>query len=128
MTSANIKPSRRNNVFGAPEEIRDNVTLLEYCETVRRLMHRGAVELGVTAAEIDARLRNVSPDAVVGGLSGRRRAKQVARPIDLASESLTVACQYMVTAANRFQAAYMPELEAAGAVRKRQNDFRFRAS
>lgn len=129
MSSANGNGrAGRRNVFGAPEDIRDNVGLLEYFELVRRMVHAGAVELGVTAAEVEARLRNVSPESVVGGLGSRRRAKQVSRPVELAAESLTVASQYMVTAANRFNAVYMPELEAAGAAQRRRRDFTFKAA
>lgn len=127
MTSPNVRP-RRRNVFGAPEEIRSNVELLEYCETVRRLVHQGAVELGVSAAEVEARLRNVSGGVIIGGLTSRHRARQVAKPIELAGQSLTIASQYMVTAANRFQAAYMPELEAVGAASRNRRDFEFRAA
>ncbi|TDB87202.1 hypothetical protein E1091_15920 [Micromonospora fluostatini] len=114
-----------NRYFVSADAITDNVALLEWCENTRRVIHAGALELGIVASEIDARLRAVNP-GLVGGMSGRARARQVARPIQQASESLVIASRYIVTAATRFQAVYLPELEAAGH-KPRRNDFRFKA-
>jgi hypothetical protein len=111
--------------FAAADSLTDNIALLEWCEGSRRLLHAGALELGICASELDARLRAISRGPV-GGLSGRARARQVARPIQQASEALVIASRYIVTASSRFQAVYLPELEAAGH-KPRRNDFRFKA-
>jgi len=112
--------------FAAADSLTDNVALLEWCERSRRILHAGALELGICASELDARLRSVSRGPV-GGLSGRARARQVARPIQQASEALVIASRYVITASTRFQAVYMPELEAAGFRRSRRPDFKFKA-
>lgn len=111
--------------FAGADSLTDNIALLEWCENSRRLLHAGALELGICASELDARLRNISRGPV-GGMSGRARARQVARPIQQASEALVIASRYVVTASTRFQAVYMPELEQAGH-RPRRNDFKFKA-
>lgn len=111
--------------FSVADGITDNIVLLEWCEHSRRLLHAGALELGICASELEARLRSASRGPV-GGLSGRARARQVARPIQQASEALVIASRYIITAANRFQAVYLPELEAVGH-RPRRDEFRFKA-
>lgn len=110
-TSGN-PPARGFLTPGGP--IQDNVALIEWCEQSRKLLHSGALELGICAAEIDAKLRKVSRGLVVGGLTAGYRAGRVAKPIGQAAEALVVASRYIITASNRFQAVYMPELEAAG--------------
>lgn len=117
--------AKGRSFFAGADALTDNVALLEWCENSRRILHAGALELGICASELDARLRAIK-GGPMGGLSGRARARQVARPIQQASESLVIACQYVVTASSRFQAVYMPELEAAGH-RPRRNEFRFKA-
>ncbi|MEU7590663.1 hypothetical protein AB0A95_30775 [Micromonospora sp. NPDC049230] len=111
--------------FAGADALTDNVALLEWCENSRRILHAGALELGICASELDARLRAVSRGPM-GGMSGRARARQVARPIQQASEALVIASRYIVTAGSRFQAVYLPELETAGH-RPRRQDFKFKA-
>lgn len=106
--------------------IQDNVALIEWCEQSRRMLHAGALELGICAAEVDATLRKVSKGLMVGGLSSTYRAHRVSKPIAQAAESLVVASRYIITASNRFQAVYMPELEAAG-YRPAASSFSFKA-
>jgi|SRR5690606_1376062 len=115
----------QRNFFTGADAITDNHALLEWVESSRRILHAAALELGITGSELEARLRSVS-HGPVGGLSGRARARQVARPIQQAGEALVIASQYMVTAGNRFLAAYLPELEQAG-YRERKPEFRFKA-
>lgn len=111
-------------IFIGADALTDNVALSHWFNETRRVLHAAAVELGVTASELDARLRAVSSGIVVGGLTARARARQVAKPITHAAEALVVASQYIVTAAGRFEAVYMPELEAVG-YKPRKSDFRF---
>ncbi|GAA2566465.1 hypothetical protein GCM10010435_44630 [Winogradskya consettensis] len=92
----------------------DNIAFIDWCEQSRRVLHTGALELGICAAEVDARLRKVSRGLVVGGLTSGYRAGRVAKPIGQAAEALVVASRYIITASNRFEAVYMPELQAAG--------------
>ncbi|WP_432050330.1 hypothetical protein [Verrucosispora sp. NA02020] len=113
------------NFFAGADSLTDNVALLEWCETSRRILHAGALELGIVASELDARLRAIR-SGPMGGMSGRARARQVARPIQQASEALVIGGRYIVTAATRFQAVYMPELEQAGH-RPKRSDFKFKA-
>lgn len=110
--------------FASADALTDNHALLEWCETSRRILHAGALELGICASELEARLRGVSRGPV-GGLSGRARARQVARPIQQASEALVIASRYVITANNRFQAVYMPELEQVGYC-GRKPEFKFK--
>lgn len=114
----------QRSFFTGADALTDNVALVEWFNNSRRLLHAAALELGVTASELDARLRAVAGGVVVGGLSGRARARQVARPITHASEALVTASQYIVTASTRFEAVYMPELEAVG-YKPRKDAFRF---
>lgn len=118
------QPTR--NFFSNADALVDNISLLEWCEKSRQILHAGALELGICASELDARLRNVSGGGVIGGMSGRARARQVAKPIQQASESLVIASRYVVTAATRFQAVYLPELESVGH-KPRRDQFRFKA-
>lgn len=112
-------------IFDGASALTDNVALTEWLEAGRRIMHAGALELGISASEVEARLRRVSGGLMVAGLSSRHRAHMVARPIQLAAESLVVASRYLITANNRFMAAYTPELEQAG-YRHRRPGFEFR--
>jgi hypothetical protein len=105
--------------------ITDNVAFIEWAENSRRLLHSGALELGICAAELDAKLRKVSRGLVVGGMTSGYRAGRVAKPVGQAAEALVVASRYIITASNRFQAVYMPELEAAG-YRPRAGGFEFK--
>lgn len=105
---------RQRNLFAGADALTDNVALMEWFETARRVLHAAALELGITASELDARLRNVNRHAVIGGLTGRARARQVVKPIQHAGEALIVASQYLITGATRFEAVYLPELEAVG--------------
>lgn len=113
------------NIFDGAEMLTDNLALTAWLENGRKIMHAAALELGISASEVEARLRRVSGGLMVAGLSSRHRALMVARPIQQAAESLVVASRYLITANNRFEAAYMPELEQAG-YRKRQPQFQFR--
>ena len=90
-------------------------------------MHTGALELGIVSAEVDAQLRKVSRGVLVAGVSARYRAHMVSKPIGQAGEALVVASRYIITARNRFEAVYAPELEAAG-YRPAASSFGFRAS
>jgi hypothetical protein len=119
------QPHQRS-IFTGADSLTDNVALIEWTESTRRILHAAALELGITASELEARLRRVGGGLAVGGLTSRARARQVARPIQQASEALVVASQYVITANNRFQAAFMPELEQAG-FQARKPDFKFRA-
>jgi hypothetical protein len=92
----------------------DNIAFIEWAENSRRILHSGALELGICAAELDAKLRKVSRGLVIGGLSSGYRAQRVSKPVGQAAEALVVASRYIITASNRFQAVYLPELEAAG--------------
>jgi len=106
--------------------INNNKALFEWFEQSRVLLHSGALELGIVSAEIDAQLRKVSRGIMVAGLSARYRAHMVSREIAHAGEALTVASRYIITASNKFEAAYMPELAAAG-YRPRPGTFEFKA-
>jgi hypothetical protein len=119
-------PARGFLTPGGP--IADNVALIEWCEQSRKMLHTGALELGICAAEVDAKLRKVSKGLVVGGLTAGYRAGRVATPIGKASEALVVASRWIITASNRFEAVYMPELEAAGYRANRNPSFAFKAS
>lgn len=112
MTAPNGNSNRGFLTPGGP--LTDNVSFFEWCENSRRLLHSGALELGICASEIEARLRRVSGGLMVAGMSSRYRARQVTRPVAQAGEALVVASRYIITASNRFEAVYMPELEAAG--------------
>ncbi len=103
----------------------DNVAFLEWTENSRRILHTGALELGICAAELDAKLRKVSRGLVVGGLTSGYRASRVSNPVSQAAEAMVVASRYIITASNRFQAVYLPELEQAG-YKPRASDFSFR--
>lgn len=113
--------------FTLPTGQLDNVILMEWLEASRRAMHGGALELGISASELEAKLRRVSSGLVVAGMSSRYRAAQVARPIQKASEALVVASRYIITASNRFEAVFTPELEAAG-YRPAPGTFKFKAN
>lgn len=115
-----------SQTFMSGEPPMDNVELQQWFEVRRKALHQASIELGVSAAVLEARLRTVSGGKTVGGLSARKRARMVAGPIRLAAVALTIAAKYMVTAYGRFLAAYMVELEAAGAVKRRQSQFEFR--
>lgn len=125
MTQPNQSQHART-FFTAADGITDNIVLLEWCEQSRRVLHAGALELGICASELEARLRNASRGPV-GGLSARARSRQVAKPIQQASEALVIASRYIITASTRFQAVFMPELEQVGH-RPRRDQFRFKAS
>lgn len=115
----------QRGIFTGADALTDNVALAEWFESTRRVLHAASLELGITASELDARLRAVSRGLPVGGLTGRARARQVTKPIANAAESLVVASQYIVTAAGRFEAVYMPELETVGH-KPRRSEFKFR--
>lgn len=128
MTQSTNSPSPARGFLTPGGPIADNVTLIEWCEQSRRVLHTGALELGICAAEVDAKLRKVSRGLVVGGLTAGYRAGRVAKPIAQAAEALVVASRYIITASNRFEAVYMPELEAAGYRGKSQPGFAFKGN
>lgn len=107
--------------------INSNIELIEWFEQSRRVTHAGALELGIVAAEIDAQLRKVSRGLMVAGVSSRYRAHMVSKPIAQAGEALVVASRYIITARNKFEAVYMPELEAAG-YKPPSSAFKFKAA
>jgi hypothetical protein len=107
--------------------INSNIELIEWFEQGRRILHTGALELGIVSAEIDAQLRKVSRGLMVAGVSSRYRAHMVSKPIGQAGEALVIASRYIITARNKFEAVYMPELEAAG-YRPAASAFKFKAS
>lgn len=113
--------------FTLPTGQLDNVILMEWLEASRRVMHSGALELGISASELEAKLRRVNPTMVVAGMTSRYRAAQVARPLQKASEALVVASRYLITSANRFEAVFTPELEAAGYRPSSAGNFKFKA-
>jgi len=115
----------QRGIFSGADALTDNVALAEWFESSRRTLHAASLELGITASELDARLRAISGGVIIGGLTGRARARQVTKPIGHAAEALVTASQYIVTASARFEAAYMPELEAVGH-RPRRSEFKFR--
>lgn len=108
------RPKSGRNVFTLSDGLTDNIALIEWVEQSRRVLHAGALELGITASELEAKLRRASRGLVVGGLSARYRAHMVTKPVQQASEALVIASQYIVTAGNRFEAAFGYELEQAG--------------
>lgn len=108
--------------------ITDNIAFLEWCEQSRKILHGGALELGICAAEVDARLRKVSRGLMVGGMTSGYRSGRVAKPIASAAEALVVASRYIITASNRFEAGYAPELEAAGFHGRGNPGFTFRGN
>lgn len=119
---------RRRGGFLLPNTpLTDNIALIEWFEDSRRILHAGALELGIVASEIDAQLRKVSKGLVVAGMSSRYRASRVSKPIALASESLIIASRYIITSNNRFEAAFMPELQASG-YKPAAGNFTFRAN
>ncbi|GIF16531.1 hypothetical protein [Actinoplanes teichomyceticus] len=108
-------PGPRSGFLGVDQgALQDNVTFLEWCEGARRVLHTGALELGIFASEADARFRKVSRGLVIANMSSVYRAHQVSKPIAQAAEALVAASRYIITASNRYQAVYLPELEAAG--------------
>ncbi len=107
--------------------IKDNIDFINWCEESRKVTHAGALELGICAAEIDARLRKVSRGLVVTGMSARYRASKVSQPIANASEALIACSRYLITASNRFEAVFMPELEQAGYKGRSRPGFEFKA-
>lgn len=114
--------------FMSGEPPMDNVELQQWFEVRRRALHQASIELAMASAALEARLRTVSGGKTVGGLTARKRARMVAAPIRLAAVALGIAAKYMITAYGRFLAAYMVELEAAGAFRRRARPgFEFRA-
>lgn len=106
------------NFFAGADAIVDNHTFFEWAEGSRRILHAAALELGIVASELDAKLRTVNNGVVLlPGLTARARARQVAKPVQQAGNALLVASQYIITSTNRFEAAFMPELESAGSRR-----------
>ena len=122
-----MSETERRGFLTPNSPINSNIELLEWFEQGRRVLHGGALELGIVSAEIDAQLRKVSRGILVAGVSARYRAGMVARPIGQAGEALVVASRYIITARNRFEAVYQPELEAAG-YRPAGGNFSFKAS
>lgn len=116
-------PNRGFLTPGGP--LTDNIAFIEWAENSRRILHAGALELGICASELDAKLRKVSRGLVVGGMTAGYRASRVSKPVSQAAEALVVASRYLITASNRFQAVYLPELEQAG-YRPRSADFKFK--
>lgn len=126
-SSGGQRPPKRS-FFTMADGLTDNVVLLEFVEQSRRTLHAGALELGITASEIEAKLRRHGRGITIGGLTAGHRARQVARPIQQASEALVIASQYIITAGNRFEAVYGHELEQVGYQGRRSgSDFRFKA-
>ncbi|MFY1649893.1 hypothetical protein ACN27J_03230 [Solwaraspora sp. WMMB762] len=117
---------QRRTLFAAPDALTDSHALIEWCEITRGVLHAGALELGICASELEARLRRASLNPM-GGLSARARARKVARPVQQAGEALVIASQYVITASNSFLAAYAPELDAAGFAAKPRPEFKFKA-
>lgn len=126
MASTNDRPKNRSP-FTMSDALTDNLALIEWCEQSRRVLHAGALELGISASELEAKLRRVSGGVLIAGMSARYRAHQVSKPIQQAAEALVVASRYIITANNRFQAAYSPELEAAGYKASGNGGFKFKA-
>lgn len=112
--------------IGGPPPM-DNVQLREWIEVRRKALHIASVELAVSASEIEAWLRRVSNGRTVGGMSARKRARLVANAIRLSAMALTIAAKYLASSYSRFLAAYQPELEAAGAAKRRTQTFVFKA-
>lgn len=126
-TSSNTNRTQSGRTgFAMADGITDNIELMEWVERSRRLLHAGALELGITASELEAKLRRASKGLVIAGMSARYRAHQVAKPVQQASEALVIASQFIITAGNRFEAAYGYELERVGAKGRRRSDFQFR--
>ncbi|WP_239167898.1 hypothetical protein [Catellatospora coxensis] len=116
------------HTFMSGEPPMDNVELQQWFELRRKVLHQASIELAMAAAALEARLRTVSGGRTVGGLSARKRARMVAGPIRMAAVALGIAAKYMITAYGRFIAAYMVELEAAGAIKRQtRSAFLFRA-
>lgn len=121
------RPKSGRSFFAMSDGLTDNIALIEWVEQSRRVLHAGALELGITASELEAKLRRASRGLVVGGLSARYRAHMVTKPVQQASEALVIASQYIVTAGNRFEAAFGYELEQAGYKgRSRNGEFKFK--
>lgn len=119
-------PHAQRSFFTGADAITDNHAFFEWAENARRVLHAAALELGITASELEAKLRRVNNGIVlVPGISAVARARQVARPIGNAAESLLIASKYIITATNRFEAAFLPELEAAG-YRRNPQTFTFK--
>lgn len=114
MTQPNTGRPRPGFLGTDPGALQDNVTYLEWCEQARKILHVGALELGIFAAEADARFRKVSRGLIIANMSSVYRAHQVSKPIAQAAEALVTASRYVITSSNRYQAVYLPELEAAG--------------
>lgn len=91
-----------------------NIELFEWFEQSRQVLHAGSLELGIVAAELDAQLRKVSRGVLVAGVSARYRAHMVSKPIGQAGAALVAASRYIITSRNKFEAVFLPELEAAG--------------
>jgi hypothetical protein len=127
--AANGNGQARGNGFLTPGgPIKDNHIFLQWLEQSRFILHTGGLELGIVAAEMDARLRKVHKGIIVGGLTSGYRARRVSKPISDAAEALIVASQYLITASNRFEAVYTPELEEVGYQNKTVPTFTFKGS
>lgn len=119
----------RGLVFPGSDDLTDNLALLQFCETTRRLIYAGAMELGASAAEVEARLRTLTGHVGgnnLGQMTGRHRALVVAKPMHEAHEHLVDASRCMVRTAAKFQELFAPELDAVGAGQGRPK-FEFRA-
>jgi len=117
----------RRSPFVMADGISDNLSFMEFVEEGRRVLHAGALELGITASELQAKLRRANRGITVGGMTARYRAAYVTRPIGQAAEALVIASKYIITSGNRFEAVYGYELEHAGAKRRESRGFEFKA-
>lgn len=92
---------------------------MAFIEQARKILFAQATTLGVLAGEAEARFLTVNSGLLLPpGISARVRAKMIAKPLEGASDALTVASKYILTSGNRFQAGFAAELEAAGSKRK----------
>lgn len=109
-----------------PGPLKDNILILEWLEKARLTARDGHLIIGACSAELDARLRTVHRGLVIGGMTAGYRARRVSSPVSNAAEALLTVQKYLVTAANRFEAVYMPELEAVGYAPKVNSGFVFK--
>lgn len=107
-------PSRAGFVSMDPGALKDNITFLEWCEDTRNILHVSGIALGAFSSAADATFRKVSRGLVIASMTSSYRARQVANPIAKAAEALISAERYIITSANRYEAVFTPELEAAG--------------
>lgn len=112
--SSSARDPRAETLFLPPDNLDDNIKYMEWLNQCIRVLQTGAVCIHVGAASANAALRKVNRHLLIGGLTSTYRANMATKPVDNAAEACVVGVKYLYTAKTKFEAAFMPELEAAG--------------